>query len=280
MIPTTTSIVTKDLMTSFTATIEKYEQKNLPELLLGSNITPAKFKQTVIMELKKSEKLQQAFLVNPASLFASILTCAELNLSPSQMLGQFYFIPYKDTITGILGYKGLVALLMRSSRVKKIWSDVVYEGDDFDYELGLEPRMVHIPNHNAERTAKNIKFVYCCIKIDDEVSFKVMSKKEIESVVAMAKYPNKLYFNDKENPNRWLEQKTVLKQLSKLISLEDDRLNKAVSLDDNIEGGGYLVLDDNDNVKLVQGTIINKKSNIYDRLLSNTNNTPNATIQI
>jgi hypothetical protein len=52
---------------------------------------------------------------------------------------------------------------------------------------------------------------------------------------------------------------------------EDDRLLKAVSFDDNVEGGGYLVLDENDTVRVVQGTIIgkhnaNKKASIYQNL--------------
>ena len=42
---------------------------------------------------------------------------------------------------------------------------------------------------------------------------------------------------------------------------EDDRLLKAVSFDDNVEGGGYLVLDDNDSVRVVQGTIIGRQNN-------------------
>jgi recombination protein RecT len=172
MTPTLTT--NKDVIGNFTTTIERYEQKNLGELLEGSNMTPAKFKQIVISELKKSDKLQQAFLSNPASLFASILHCAELGLNPSQTIGEFYFIPFKDTITPILGYKGLLTLLMRSDKVKKIWSEVVYEGDDFIYELGMHPTLVHAPNHEAIRKSANIKFVYACAKIDDEIVFKVM----------------------------------------------------------------------------------------------------------
>ena len=142
--------ISKDVVGSFTATIEKYEKKNLTELLEGSSMTPAQFKQIVINELKRSPKLQEAFVKNPASLFASILHCAEMGLNPSQMVGEFYFIPYRDSITPILGYKGLITLLMRSSKVKKIWSEVVYEDDDFEYELGLEPKLLHTPNHLSD----------------------------------------------------------------------------------------------------------------------------------
>ena len=257
----------KDVVGSFTTTIEKYEKKNLAELLEGSSMTPAQFKQIVINELKRSPKLQDAFVRNPASLFASILHCAEMGLNPSQMVGEFFFIPYKDSITPILGYKGLLTLLMRSSKVKKIWSEVVYEDDDFEYELGLEPKLLHTPNHHSVRNSKNIKCIYACAKLDDEVIFKVMFKSEIQNIINMSKVPNDLFFNDKKDPEQWMAKKTVLKQLAKLMPKDDDRLKKAVSMDDNIEGGGYLIMDDNDTVRFVQGNIIGKKSSIYAKLM-------------
>lgn len=262
-----TTSISKDVVGSFTTTIEKYEKKNLTELLEGSSMTPAQFKQIVINELKRSPKLQEAFVKNPASLFASILHCAEMGLNPSQMVGEFYFIPYKDSITPILGYKGLITLLMRSSKVKKIWSEVVYEDDDFEYELGLEPKLLHTPNHLAVRNSKNIKCIYACAKIDNEVIFKVMFKNEIQNIINMSKVPNDLFFNDKKDPEQWMAKKTVLKQLAKLMPKDDDRLKKAVSMDDNIEGGGYLIMDDNDTVRFVQGNIIGKKSSIYAKLM-------------
>jgi recombination protein RecT len=259
--------VSKNVVTQFTTTIEKYEKKNLTELLEGSSMTPAQFKQIVINELKRSPKLQEAFVKNPASLFASILHCAEMGLNPSQMVGEFFFIPYKDTITPILGYKGLLTLLMRSNKVKKIWSEVVYEDDDFEYELGLEPKLLHTPNHNSVRNSQNIKCIYACAKIEDEVVFKVMFKNEIQNIINMSKVPNDLFFNDKKDPEQWMAKKTVLKQLSKLLPKDDDRLKKAVSMDDNIEGGGYLIMDDNDTVRFVQGNIIGKKNSIYAKLM-------------
>ena len=259
--------ISKDVVGSFTATIEKYEKKNLTELLEGSSMTPAQFKQIVINELKRSPKLQEAFVKNPASLFASILHCAEMGLNPSQMVGEFFFIPYRDSITPILGYKGLLTLLMRSSKVKKIWSEVVYEDDDFEYELGLEPKLLHTPNHHSVRNSKNIKCIYACAKIDNDVIFKVMFKNEIQNIINMSKVPNELFFNDKKDPEQWMAKKTVLKQLAKLMPKDDDRLKKAVSMDDNIEGGGYLIMDDNDTVRFVQGNIIGKKSSIYAKLM-------------
>lgn len=272
------------VITSFNTSIEKYERTNLTDLLSGTNITPQKFKQMLINELERNTKLQEAFLKNPASFFASALYCAELNLSPSSLVGEFFFTVSAEKIKPILGYKGLITLLLRSDKVKKIWAEVVYNEDDFEYELGLEPKMVHIPNFNSIKTCDNIKCIYACAKVGDEIMFKVMTLEEIKTIVEILETPSEYYFNDKKDPEKWLLKKVVLKQLSKLMPKEDDRLLKAVSFDDNVEGGGYLVLDDNDTVRVVQGTIIGKQSgkkkgsiyqnlkDLYENPLSSENN--------
>ena len=92
-----------------------------------------------------------------------------------------------------------------------------------------------------------------------------MSIEEIKTIVEILETPSEYYFNDKKDPEKWLLKKVVLKQMSKLMPKEDDRLLKAVSFDDNVESGGYLVLDDNDSVRVVQGTVIGKKSNLKKR---------------
>ena len=265
------------VISSFNASIEKYERTNLTDLLSGTNISPQKFKQMLINELERNVRLQEVFIKNPASFFASALYCAELNLSPSSLVGEFFFTVSGEKIKPILGYKGLVALLLRSDKVKKIWAEVVYNEDDFEYELGLEPKMVHIPNFNSVKTCDNIKCIYACAKIEDEVVFKVMTLEEIKTIVEVLETPSEYYFNDKKDPEKWLLKKVVLKQMSKLMPKEDDRLLKAVSYDDNVEGGGYLVLDENDSVRVVQGTIIgrqkpNKKNSIYQTISKLTEN--------
>jgi recombination protein RecT len=258
------------VISTFNSSIEKYS-KNLADLLLGTNVSPQKFNQMLVNELERNQRLQEAFLKNPSSFFATALYCAELNLSPSSLVGEFYFTVSAEKVKPILGYKGLVALLLRSNKVKKIWAEIVYNEDDFEYELGLEPKMVHIPNFNSIKTCDNIKCIYACAKIEDEVVFKVMTLEEIKTIVDMLETPSEYYFNDKKDPEKWSLKKVVLKQMSKLMPKEDDRLLKAVSFDDNVEGGGYLVLDENDTVRVVQGTIIgkhkgNKKSSIYQNL--------------
>lgn len=237
------------LIKDFTSTMKYYEKQNLAELLETHNISPSQFKQIVINEVKKSDKMQEAFLNNPASLFASILLCAELGLNPSTEVGEFYFIPFKNKIKPILGYKGVINLLLRSGEISKLWCEIVYADDDFDYELGLEPKLRHIPSHTGN---KNIKYIYAVAKLTNgETIFKVMSKLEVLEIVEMSKYPNELYTNQKDDPQGWMYKKTVIKQLSKTLP-KDYYGKKGLSVDDKAEGGAYLKLDDENNIVVVE----------------------------
>lgn len=263
---------TTELIKSFTSTIELYERENLPKLLEAHNMSPAKFTQIVITEVKKNTKMQEAFLKNPQSLFASIFHCAELGLNPSEHIGHFYFIPFKGGIKPILGYKGLVTLILRSGNIKKISCEIVYEGDDFEYELGLEPKLSHIPNFDADRSSENIRWVYAVAKTtDDEYIFKVMTRKEIMDIAKMGDMRNSLYFNEKKDPQNWMAKKVVIKQLSKLLP-KDYYGQRAVAMDDVVEGGGYITTNELNEVELVEEKSERpKKAGIYSTLLREEN---------
>ena len=101
------------VLTNFNSSIEKYEKKNLADLLSGTNTSPQKFKQMLVNELERSPNLQDAFLKNPASFFASALYCAELNLSPSSLVGEFFFTVSGDKIKPILDNVHSIAVVAK-----------------------------------------------------------------------------------------------------------------------------------------------------------------------
>ena len=255
----------QQLIKDFSSSMRAYEKSILSELLENHNISTAQFKQIVINELKRSEKMQEAFLHNPSSLFASILLCAELGLNPSNEVGEFYFIPFNKKIKPILGYKGVVNLLLRSGDISKLWCEIVYNDDEFEYELGLEPRLRHIPSHN---NSKQMKYVYAVAKLTNgESIFKVMSKSEILEIADMTDYRNELYFDLKKDPQGWMYKKTVLKQLSKLLP-KDYYGKRGVSVDNKAESGAYLKLDDENNIMVVEAKNkpIKRSKSVYSNL--------------
>ncbi len=210
-------------------------------------------------------------------MFASILAGAEVGLIPSDMIGEFYLIPrnikqsdgrYRLTVTPLIGYKGVANILLRSGDISRIHAEVVYEGDEFEPVYGLEPNIVHKPNFTVQRTADKITHAYAVAKHKNgEYQFLVMTRKEIEAVRDMAKERNNLYFNDAKSPNRWMEKKAVLIQLSKLLP-KDYYSKKAISMDGMVEAGAYLTLGDNNEVKIIEGATVKptRYRNIYGTL--------------
>jgi recombination protein RecT len=241
----------------FQGYMETYKENVLPALLKKHNIEPAQFVQIVLSELKKNEKLLTAFNENPASMFASILAGAEIGLIPSDMLGEFYLIPRKIdgkmTVTPLIGYKGLVNIILRSGEVSKVHTQCVYEGEEFETIYGLEPNIIHKPNYEVERSSKTLKFVYAVAKLKNgDFQFEVLSKNDIIKITNLSRYDNALYFNDQKDPQMWMVKKTALIQLAKMLP-KDFYGKKAVEMDNQLTGGAILTLDEDNNIKIVDG---------------------------
>jgi len=261
-----------------------YEKEILPQLLSAHGISPAMFVKVVMTEIKKSDKLLQAFMENPSSMLASVLAGAEIGLIPSDTSGEFYLIPrnikqsdgkYRMTVTPLIGYKGLVSILLRSGDVTRVHAEVVYEGDVFEPTYGLEPNIVHKPNFEVTRSADKIRYAYAVAKMKSgEYQFAVMTRAEIEGVRNMSKNSNDLYFNDKMGINRWMEKKCALIQLSKMLP-KDYYSKRDISLDGIMEGGGLLTLDEENKVKVIEGAPVKptRFRNIYGTLNSLSNTT-------
>lgn len=85
------------------------------------------------------------------SIISAICSAGSLGLVPDPVLGECYLSAYIDPTKGIrecqfiIGYRGLVALAMRSGQVKSVEARPVYEGDKFDYGYGLNERLDHVP---------------------------------------------------------------------------------------------------------------------------------------
>lgn len=239
--------------------MENYRDTVLPDLLDSHNIPVAKFIQVVNTEIKKNEKLQQAFVENPASMFASILAGAEIGLMPSNQQ-EFFLIPRridgKLTVTPQIGYRGLVAIILRSGEVDHIDTYLVFEGEKFKVTYGLKPNIEHEGNYEIPRNSETLRFVYAVATLKSgRQQFFVMSKGEIIKVQQLSRYNNELYFNDKKDPNFWMARKTALIQLAKLLP-KDYYGKQAVDLEQRIEGGAYLSLDENNQIKIVEGKTI------------------------
>ena len=85
------------------------------------------------------------------SLLAAMLIISQLGLEPGP-LGQASIVPFYNSkaeryeAQAIIEYKGYLALARRSGEIESVHVEPVYPEDEFDYQLGLEPRLHHKPN--------------------------------------------------------------------------------------------------------------------------------------
>lgn len=112
-------------------------------LALPKHMNADRMARLALTAFSTTPALQQC---TPQSIAGCIMTAAQLGLEPG-IGGQGYLIPYKNTCTFVPGWKGLVDLVARSGRAT-VWTGVVFEGDDFDYQLGDAPFCRHKPGDN------------------------------------------------------------------------------------------------------------------------------------
>lgn len=200
---------------------------------LPSVITPERFSRMVLTALSATPKLQQC---TPQSFLGAMMTAAQLGVEPNTALGQAYLLPYDNRRKGVtecqfqLGYKGLIDLAYRSGEVSIIQAHEVYENDEFDYELGMEPRLRHIP---ARANRGKVICYYAMFKTKDGgYGFDVMS---IEDVQAHAKKYSKAYGSGPWQTNfDEMAKKTVLKKVLKYAPLKSDFV-RAAAQDESIK---------------------------------------------
>ena len=121
--------------------LEPEIRRALPALL-----TPERFTRMALSAINNTPELADC---TPMSFIGALMNAAQLGLEPNTPLGQAYLIPYKNK--GVLecqfqlGYKGLIDLAYRTGQIQVIQAQAVREFDYFEYQYGLDSRLVHRP---------------------------------------------------------------------------------------------------------------------------------------
>lgn len=214
-------------------TMQDYIKKMQGEIAkaLPSVLTPERFTRITLSALSTNAKLAQT---TPKSFLGAMMTSAQLGMEPNTPLGQAYLIPYKNH--GVLecqfqlGYKGLIDLAYRSGQVSTIQAQTVYANDEFEYELGLEPKLRHVP---AKTNRGEPIFFYAVFRTKDGgYGYEVMS---IDDVRTHAKKYSKSYGNGPWQTNfEEMAKKTVLKKALKYAPLKTEFV-RGLSADETIK---------------------------------------------
>lgn len=163
--------------------------------MMPTRMSPERMFQLAMSAYNQTPGLAQC---SPASVLSCLAKCSALGMEPSAVdgLGRAYILPFKNKKTGskeatfILGYKGMIDLARRSGQLADISARIVHEGDEFEYEFGLNEFLRHIPSTEPLEGRKPTHAYMVAHFKDGGHYVDVMSAAEIEQVRKRSKTPN------------------------------------------------------------------------------------------
>lgn len=192
------------------------------EAVLPKHVTAERMSRIALNVIRTNPKLLECDI---NSLMGGVLEAAKLGLEPG-LMGQCYLIPFKNNKLNrmesqfILGYKGLIDLVRRSGQVSTIEARAVYENDVFDFEYGLESKLIHKPTLNNR--GKEIAYYGVAKLKDGGNSFLVMSVEEMEQY--RDKYAKSKNYGPWKDEFSSMARKTCLRQLIKYLPISVENL--------------------------------------------------------
>lgn len=239
----------------FHGNLKKYEN-DLKALLSIHNIAPEKFMTLTLNAVKRMPKLLEC---DPKTLFGSIMVSAELGLEPNTMMGFAHIIPYKRKFKENghwkevmeaqfqIGYPGWLEIMYRNPKIESIDTGVIYENEKWVFDKGKREPFSHNPLPPAERGDWIAIFALAWLTNSTRPKVIVLWREDIDKIKALSQGANSEYspWNaaDKD-PFKWMQRKTGLKQLVKELP-KTRELERVVNIDNVVETGGTVVLDEN-----------------------------------
>lgn len=192
---------------------------------LPKHLTADRMIQMACTLITKNPKLGECSV---GSLIGAVMQASILGFRPVEATGECYFVPYGGQVQFQIGYKGYISLARRTGELKTIYAECVYEGDHFEVEYGLEPKLIHRPNVDTD--GKKMTHVYAVARYkDDGYNFIVLTANQVNKL-------RKRNPMQKETPaGAWatdfeaMAKAKAVKQLSKYMPLSVDFMDAVIS---------------------------------------------------
>ncbi len=208
---------------------DKLESSITP--VLPRNVSLGKLKEIVMTEVRRTPKLANC---NPVSLIGAATQCCQLGLLPDKNLGQGYLIPFGKEVELVIGYKGMIRLAVESGKVSHIDAYAVYQGDEFYYQYGSDPKLTHVPCSFGNR-GEITHFYAIATMIGGLKQWSVMTLEEVKIIQANSP-------SAKADKSPWktpigfpeMGKKSAIRKLFKYMAISPN-MDRAVALDEMAE---------------------------------------------
>lgn len=196
------------------ASIAQFLDQLAPQLqrALPKHMTGDRMARIALTQVRLNRQLAAC---DPRSFAAALLTAASLGLEPG-VNGEAYLVPYGNECTLIVGYQGYAKLFWQHPLAKHIDAQAVFENDDFDYAYGLSPHLTHKP---ARGDRGEVIYYYAVAALSTGAqAFVVLTPDEVKQLRGGRVGPS----GKIADPMRWMERKTAVRQLVKMLPKSAD----------------------------------------------------------
>ena len=209
-------------------------------LALPEHLTPERLLRVTMTAIQNNPKLLDC---DRTSLWAAVMTSAQLGLEPDGALGQAYLVPFGNKVQFIPGYKGYLTLARNSGEISTIQAHESCVNDLFEFAYGLNERLDHVP---ADGERGEVKYFYAYAKYKDGGHiFEVMTRAEVNAIRDNSE-AYKAFKAKRIKSTPWdsdyvqMGRKTVIRRLANYLPLS---VQRAAALDAAVERGSHADID-------------------------------------
>lgn len=180
------------------------------EQAIPKHMSGERLLRTMVLAVQKTPKLLK---VSPFSMMGAFITVASLGLEPNTPLQHAHLIPFdvkkwnpatrqrevvRTDVNLIIGYQGYADLMYRSDRIRDFECNVVWQGDEFDYEYGTRKHLHHKRGKQAPDKGEMPDYAYIFTRFaNGGEHFEVMNRADVETIRGRSQaYRNAMYAHD------------------------------------------------------------------------------------
>lgn len=189
---------------------------------LPAHMSADRIARIMSTQIRTTPKLAQC---SQGSFFGALLTASALGLEPG-IAGECYLIPYGRECQLVIGYQGVTKLFWQHPLAKRLAAEYVCEHDEFDYDKGLELKLHHRP---AAGDRGSVVAYYAIAELTTgALALDVFTPEQIKALRG-----GKVGTSGIDDPEHWMERKTALKQVLKLMPRASE-LSATLRIDEQV----------------------------------------------
>lgn len=160
------------------------ELKSSNQLVIPPNYEPSNALQAAwfkLLEIPKGKDKPLIELCTKSSIANALFKMVADGLNPAK--NQVYFIPYGQKLECQRSYQGTIAIAKRYGKLANIAANVIYENDEFTFEIDVETGYKKIKSHvsSIDNIGGKIKGAYAVCTLTDGTTFaEIMSVQQIQ----------------------------------------------------------------------------------------------------